>query len=352
MKEMTFVQAVNEALHLSMERDQNVICYGLGVTDPKEIFGTTDGLLKKYGSERVFDMPTSENGMTGVAIGAALNGIRSVMVHQRLDFFLLAMDQVVNNAAKWFYMFGGQRSVPITIRLIIGHGWGQGPTHCQNLQSWFAHVPGLKVVMPTTPADAKGMLLASIADENPVIFLEHRWLHQQKGMVPEGYYETPIEKAKVVTSGTDVTIVSLSYMTVEAIHAIEFLKHQGISCELIDLRSVQPIDWETIFTSVKKTGRLVALDTAQETLSVASEIVARVSQDLFSFLKSGPVRIGQPDVPSPTSFGLSKGYYRRSEAIALAIGRMMKGHDLEISALTESRKFPHDVPGDWFKGPF
>ena len=224
MRNKKYCEAINEALSLAMELDESVICYGLGVPDPKGVFGTTLGLQEKFGDKRVFDMPTAENAMTGVAIGASLYGIRSVITHQRLDFFLLAMDQLVNNAAKWHYMFGGQNSVPITIRLIIGRGWGQGPTHSQNLQSIFAHIPGLKVVMPTTSADAKGLLLESIFDDNPVLFLEHRWLHNLEGNVPEGDYRVPIGKAQLLKEGSDVTIVSLSYMSIEALHAVEVLE--------------------------------------------------------------------------------------------------------------------------------
>ena len=173
----SFKDSINRALVYSMEKDKNMLCFGLGTTDPKGVFGTTLGLEKKFGKKRVFDMPTSENAMTGVSIGASLNGIRSVVTHQRLDFFLLAMDQLVNSAAKWYFMFGGKVSIPITIRLIIGKGWGQGPTHSQSLQSWFSHIPGLKVVMPTFPSDAYNLLKKAIRDPNPVIFIEHRWLH-------------------------------------------------------------------------------------------------------------------------------------------------------------------------------
>ena len=193
-RHLTFANAIHEAMHQAMARDDSVIAYGLGINDPKAIFGTTAGLEQRFGKERVFDMPTSENAMTGVAIGAALNGIRPIMVHQRLDFFLLAMDQLVNSAAKWHFMFGGERGIPITIRLILGRGWGQGPTHSQSLQAWFAHIPGLKVVMPTSAEDAKGLLLSSIFDDNPVLFLEHRWLHNTIGVVPEFGYITPIGK--------------------------------------------------------------------------------------------------------------------------------------------------------------
>ena len=228
---INFASSVNEALFTAMELDEKVLCYGLGVDDPKHIFQTTQGLKERFGNERVFDIPTSENAMTGVAVGAAMKGYRSVMVHQRLDFFLLAMDQLVNSAAKCHYMFGGQHSVPIVIRLIIGRGWGQGPTHSQSLQSWFAHIPGLKVVMPSTPKDAKGLLIASIFDDNPVIFLEHRWLHNQKeGDVPEGNFRIPLGKANRLVEGKDVSIISMSYMTIEAIKAVKFLKSENISC--------------------------------------------------------------------------------------------------------------------------
>lgn len=348
---VTFAKAINEALFQAMEIDKSVICYGLGVDDPKCIFGTTAGLKEKFGSERVFDMPVSENALTGVAVGASLNGIRPVMSHQRLDFFLLAMDQLVNNAAKWFYMFGGKRSVPITIRLILGRGWGQGPQHSQNLQAWFAHIPGLKVVMPATAYDAKGLLLSAIFDNNPVIYLEHRWLHNLEGEVPEGDYRIPIGKANILKQGKDLTIVSLSYMTIEALHAIKVLESQGIHCELVDLRTVSPIDWETIFNSVKKTGRILALDTANETLSVAGEIVAKVSMELFHVLKSPPRRLGLPDFPTPTSPSLTEKYYKGAEDIVHTIGKMLD-KKLDIKEIIDAGKSPHDVPGNWFKGPF
>ena len=348
---LNYAKAIHEALELALRQDKRVICYGLGVDDPKGIFGTTLGLQQQFGPERVFDMPTSENAMTGVGVGAALNGHRPVMIHQRLDFFLLAMDQLVNNAAKWHYMFGGQHSVPVTIRLILGRGWGQGPTHSQNLQAWFAHVPGLKVVMPAFPEDAKGLLLSSIFDDNPVVFLEHRWLHSVEGVVPEGDYRVPIGKARRLAEGGDLTIVSMSYMTVEALHAVEHMTAAGVSCDLIDLRTVQPLDWQTVFDSVHRTGRLLVLDTASAFGSVAGEIVARVSMECFTSLKQPPMRLAMPDYPSPTSPALSAGYYKRAEDIVEIVGRMLR-KDLDADALRQCRTAPHDVPGDWFKGPF
>ena len=351
MTQKNFAAAINDALHTAMAIDPSVICYGLGVTDPKAVFGTTSGLEKRFGSDRVFDMPTSENAMTGVAIGAALNGIKPVMTHQRLDFFLLAMDQLVNGAAKWHYMFGGQNSVPITIRLILGRGWGQGPTHSQNLQAWFAHIPGLKVVMPTTPEDAKGLLLASIFDPNPVIFLEHRWLHNTVGDVPDGDFRVPLGLARKVRSGDDITIVSMSYMTVEALHAADYLKIHGISCEVIDLRTIKPLDWQSVFNSVTKTGRLLVLDSGFTTGSVAGEIVARVAMERFSQLNSPPARLAMPDVPEPTSPALTKGFYVRSIDIVSTVFKMIDG-DGSIAKIDLAEPVPHDVPGEWFKGPF
>jgi len=350
-RQLTFAEAINEAMFQAMEMDKSVICYGLGVDDPKGIFSTTLGLQEKFGKERVFDMPASENAMTGVAIGASLNGIRPVMTHQRLEFFLLAMDQLVNSAAKWHYMFGGHTSIPITIRLIVGQGWGNGPTHSQSLQAWFAHIPGIKVIMPTTAADAKGLLLSSIFDNNPVIFIEHRWLHNLEGEVPKGDFRIPLGEAKKIKTGNDFTIVSMSHMTIEALYAVEILEEHGISIDLIDLRTVKPIDWEKIFSSVRKTGRLLAIDTGTSTGSIASEIIARVSMECHESLKVAPQRLALPDFPIPTSFSLTKDFYNRTEDIIDVVTRVLEV-DLRGKDLIERDNFPHDVPGDWFKGPF
>jgi pyruvate dehydrogenase E1 component beta subunit len=350
-RKISYAQAINEALHEAMAADPNVICYGLGVDDPKAVFGSTKGLRERFGNSRVFDMPTSENAMTGIAIGAALNGIRPVMVHQRLDFFLLAMDQLVNNAAKWYYTFGGQRSVPITIRLILGRGWGQGPTHSQSLHAWFAHIPGLKVVMPTSAEDAKGLLLSSIFDDNPVLFLEHRWLHNMIGEVPEGGQRIPLGQARTLREGDDVTIVAMSYMVVEALHAVDYLRQHGISCELIDLRTISPLDWEAVFRGVRRTGRILVLDTGARTGSVAGEVVARVTMECWSSLKQQPQRIAMPDIPEPTSFGMTQGLHPRAEHVVQAVNEML-GRQIPTEPLHAQRQHPHDVPGDWFRGPF
>lgn len=347
----TFAEAIRDALSVALARDPSVIVYGLGVPDPRGVFGTTLDLHEQHGRRRVFDMPTSENAMTGVAVGAALGGLRPVLTHQRLDFALLSLDQIVNNAAKWRFMFGGRRGVPITIRMILGRGWGQGPTHSQNLQALFAHIPGLVVVSPATPEDAKGLLLSAIFGDDPVVFLEHRWLHNMTGEVPEGDYRTPLGKARLMRSGGDVTVVSMSLMSLEAAHAVDHLAAQGIACDLIDLRTVRPIDWPAIEASVRRTGRLLALDAGHETGGLAGEIVAHVATKCWGDLRAAPVRLAMPDVPEATSPALTAGYHVRAEHIARAIADLV-GRDAETAALAAARRHPHDVPGDWFKGPF
>jgi pyruvate dehydrogenase E1 component beta subunit len=351
MPMMSFAAAIHDALAQALALDPRVVVYGLGATDPKGVFGTTLGLHEKFGTERVFDMPTSENAMTGIGVGAALGGLRPVLTHQRLDFALLSLDQIVNNAAKWRFMFGGKRGVPLTIRMIIGRGWGQGPTHSQSLQAWFAHVPGLKVVMPTTPEDAKGLLLASIFDDDPVIFLEHRWLHNMQGEVPAGDHRTPIGQARLLRPGADATVVATSLMTVEALHAVEHLAGQGVHCDLIDLRSVRPIDWPTLEASVRKTGRLLAVDTGYQTGGISGEIVARITGSCWKDLRAAPRRLAMPDVPEATSPALTQHYHVRAEHIAAALGELV-GRPVESASLAAARNHPHDVPGDWFKGPF
>lgn len=338
-------EAINDALHVAMQRDPSVICYGLGVDDPKAIFGTTNGLQAAFGAARVFDTPTSENAMTGIGIGAALMGARPVMCHQRLDFFLLAMDQLVNNAAKWRFTFGEGHSVPLTLRLIMGRGWGQGPTHSQNLQAWFAHIPGLKVVMPSSAADAKGLLLSSIFDNDPVVFLEHRWIHNHREAVPGGDYRVPIGEAAVLRQGCDVTVVAMSYLVAEAQHACRALEADGIHCDLIDLRTIRPMDWNTLATSLRKTGRLLVLDTGVATGSVAGEIIARLAMQEWAAFRAPPRRLAAPDCPEPTSYGLSRTFYITATEIVAEV-RAMLGLGAQASLPLAPGRPHHDVPGD------
>ena len=209
-RKLKFNQAINEAIYQAMKSDRKVVCFGLGVTDPRRVFYSTERLVEKFGNERVFDIPTSENALTGVAIGLANLGSKVILSHQRVDFSFLSMDQIINSLSKWHYMFGGAQNLSVTIRLIIGRGWGQGPTHAQSYQSMFAKIPGLKVVMPSSPYNAKGLLLASIKDPNPVIFFEHRWLYDLAGDVPSKKYNIPIGKSKIITKGKDLTIITMS----------------------------------------------------------------------------------------------------------------------------------------------
>lgn len=331
-----------------MAKDSRIYLMGLGVADPKGTFGTTLGLEAKYGSHRVMDMPTSENAMTGVAIGSALVGMRPIMTHQRVDFAILALDQILNNAAKWRYMFGGRMNVPLVVRLIIGRGWGQGPQHSHSLQALFAHFPGLKVVMPTTPHDAKGILISAIEDDDPVIFLEHRWLHGVFGEVPQDLYRVPIGKARIAREGKDLTIVSMSYMTLESLRAAEKLAEENISAEVVDVRTVRPLDEECIFRSVRKTGRLIVADLAWKTASMSSEIVARVAEEAYGHLKCAPKRVTFPETPSPTSPALAAHFYPRANEVVRSAKEMLgldPGEPVKITGHL-------DVPDPTFTGPF
>jgi len=350
-RELKYFQAINEAISQCLASDPCVYVMGLGVPDPNGIFGTTLGLQQKYKSKRVMDMPLSENGMTGVAIGSALVGMRPIMTHQRIEFALLAIEQIVNQAANWHYMFGGQMSMPLVIRMVVGRGWGQGPQHSQSLQAWFAHVPGLKVVMPTTPYDAKGLLISSIEDNNPVIFIEHRWLHNITGEVPEDIYRVPIGKAKVIREGSAVTIATTSYMTLESLRAAEMLAKDGINIEVVDIRSLSPLDEATIINSVRKTGRFIVADTGWKTAGFGAEVVAMVSENAFNELKSPPLRVAIPDCPLPSTPALANKYYPRAIHIATIISEMI-GYGKDYTTFEMFKPIPLDVPDSSFTGPF
>lgn len=351
-REISYGEAIREATDQLMAESDRVYVMGLGTTDPKAVFATTDGLEAKYGPKRVFDMPTSENAMTGVCVGSALMGMRPIMVHQRIDFLLLALDQIVNNAAKWYAMFNGQKSVPLVIRAIVGRGWGQGPQHSQNLQAMFAHVPGLKVVTPALPADAKGMLIAASHDDNPVLFIEHRWLHSTFGPVPEAMYETPLGKAKVVRSGRDVSIVATSFMVIEALRAAEALAREGIEAEVVDVRSIRPLDVEGIMSSVRKTGRLVACDAAWKTLGFAGELVALAAELALEDLRARPIRVTLPDWHTAASPVAAQVYYPTALTIANDVAKMLGKPERDAEAWRLVRSTPADQPDPSFLGPF
>ncbi|MGD9976077.1 MAG: alpha-ketoacid dehydrogenase subunit beta, partial [Desulfatirhabdiaceae bacterium] len=347
---ISYAEAIREAHDYCLGVNPRVYLMGLGVPDPKGIFGSTLGLQEKYGSHRVFDIPLSENAVTGVALGSAITGMRPIMTHQRVDFALVSIEQIVNQAAKWHYMFNGQMNAPMLIRMIIGRGWGQGPQHSQSLHAWFAHIPGLKVIMPTTPYDAKGMLIAAVEDDNPVICLEHRWLYGIRDEVPVDAYRVPIDQARVIRTGSDITLIGISYMTLECLRAAELLQNRGVSAEVIDLRSIRPIDKDTILASVQKTGYLLIVDHAQTCCGVESEISALATEHLFDRLHSAPARIGLPDHPTPTSPALADGYYPLASDIAVKALNLM-GHPDMIPAIKPlNRRL--DQPDATFQGPF
>ncbi len=350
-RELKYSEAIREATIQCMESDASVYVVGLGVPDPKGVFGTTSGLQERFGESRVMDMPLAENAMTGVLIGSTLVGMRPIMCHQRLDFALLSLEQIINQAAKWHYTFAGKASVPMVIRLVVGRGWGQGPQHAQSLQAIFAHVPGLKVVLPATPHDAKGLLISSVEDDNTVIFIEHRWLHDTFGPVPESKYEVPLGKANVVREGSDVSVVATSHMVVEALRAAHALERVDIDVEVVDPRTVQPLDSETILASVRKTGRLVAMDTGWKSCGVSSEIVALAAEEAMDALRSAPVRMTIADCPTPTSASLCENYYPRAADLCRTIGRMLD-RELPEDLLGEDQELPLDVPDRSFSGPF
>lgn len=323
MRKIKYSKAINEAHAQLLEKDDRVILMGIGVNSPWYVGESTVGLVNKFGSKRVIDVPTSENGITGIAVGAALAGMRPIMLHPRMDFMLLAMDQIVNHAAKWHYMFGGKVNCPLTIRGIINRGGEQAAQHSQSLQAMFMHVPGLKVVMPSTPYDAKGLLIASVEDDNPVIYIDDRWLYNHVGEVPEELYSVPIGKGVVRRQGKDVTVVATSYMVCEAIKAAESLEKEGIDVEVVDLRSLKPLDESLLFESVKKTGTLVIVDTSWKTCGVGAEIVARIAERAFERLDGPIMRVSLPDAPAPSSSTLEKAYYPGSVEIISAVKKLL-----------------------------
>ncbi|MBI3851664.1 MAG: dehydrogenase [Verrucomicrobia bacterium] len=346
-REIGFVDAVREALDQEMGRDPSVTVFGLDVDDPKAILGTTRGLLQKYGAERVFGTPLAEDALTGAAIGMALAGLRPVHVHIRMDFLMLAMNQLVNIAAKSSYMFGGQVSVPLVVRAIIGRSWGQGAQHSQAFHSFFMHVPGLKVVAPSTPYDAKGCLVAAIRDENPVIYVEHRLVHHQRGPVPESVYEVLPGKARITAAGDDVTLVGISYMQIECLRAQRYLETVGIHAEVIDPIWLSPLDTETVFESVRKTKRLVIVDNGWTTCGASAEIAARVAQHFEGDLDIRIRRLGFAPVTCPTTPTLEAHFYPNPRNIASVAYNLVRGNQTDW--LPEERP---ELQAIEFKGPF
>lgn len=343
---LSYVEAVREATDQEMARDESVILFGLDVDDPKAIQGTTRGLAAKYGPERVFGTPLSEDAMTGAAIGMALAGLRPIHVHIRMDFVMLAMNQLVNVAAKSHYMYGGQVHVPLVVRSMIGKSWGQGAQHSQGLYSFFMNVPGLKVVAPTTPYDAKGCLIQAIRDNNPVMYVEHRILHFQKGPVPEQSYTVAPGKARVTREGTDVTLVGISYMQLECMRAQRYLESVGIQAEVIDPIWLSPLDINTIVASVRKTGRLCVVDNGWTTCGASAEIIAAVSERLQGESGIRLHRMGFAPTACPPTPTLEDLFYPNARTIAATAYQLVTNKN---GWLPQERPDLQEIE---FKGPF
>lgn len=316
--------AINEALYQAMSSDDSVVVIGQGVKSPWYVGNTCKGLIEKFGEDRVIDTPVSENAITGAAVGAAIVGMRPVVIHPRVDFMMYALDPIINEAANWHYMSGGKASVPVVFWGIVNRGGEQAAQHSQALHALFAHIPGLKVVMPATPYDAKGLMVASIQDQNPVVFIDDRWLYGLEGEVPEDIYSVPIGKGIVRREGSDVTIVSFSYMVVESLKAADMLNKEGIKAEVIDLRTIKPFDGETILNSARKTGRLVIADGGWKTCGFSAEIAAFVCEYAFDRLEQPVKRVALPDAPAPASRTLEKAYYPDAHTIVRSVRELIK----------------------------
>ena len=322
MKETRYVKAIAEALSEEMARDENVFVIGEDVGGPGGAFGATKGLLETFGERRVKDTPISESAIIGLAIGAAAQGLRPVAEIMFMDFLTVCMDQIVNQMAKMRYMFGGIYKLPLVLRTPCGGGLNAGPQHSQCLESWFAHVPGLKVVMPATPYDVKGLLKTSIRDDNPILFIENKTLYALKGEIPEEEYLIPIGKADVKRAGKDVTVVAASRMVHQALEAAKTLSNEGIDVEVIDLRTISPLDKETIFKSVEKTSKLVIAHEAVKAFGIGAEIAAMVCEEMIDCLDAPVLRVGAPFVPVP--FNLEKFYLPNSEDVVDAVKKVME----------------------------
>lgn len=340
-KVIKYKQAINLALNDLMKKDKDIIIMGLGVGDPKNIFGTTHGLKKKYGRHRVFDVPCSENALTGIAIGFGIKK-KVILTHQRFDFILLSFDQLINNAAKLHYMFGGNLNTNITIRVIIGKGWGQGPTHSQNLQSLLAHIPGLKIFYPFSANDAYNILVKSVKDPNPVLILEHRWLYELSSKIQK---QKKIENVKCLSHGNTATVVCMGETVLDAYKIKKIFKEKLIKFDIFQLISISPLNLKLISNSLKKTKKLIILESSNKTMSISSEINSRM-QNLNIQFKS--LLISTPDLPTPTSFYLTKKFYPE---IKQTIKRIQQLLNLKFKFNLKDSKF-HDIPDRYFTGPF
>jgi pyruvate/2-oxoglutarate/acetoin dehydrogenase E1 component len=320
-----YTTALNEALQIKLVQDSNTFVLGQGATDPGHIFGVTKHLKEKFGSERIFDIPVSEEGLMGVCVGAAMQGKRPIYLHNRPDFILLAFNQLINHAAKMHFMDAGQTQVPLVIWSAIGRGWGSGPQHSQSIHGLLMGVPGLKMIMPSTPYDAKGLMISAIEDNNPVLIFEHRWLMRCQGPVPKAYYKIPIGKGVKRREGNELTIVGCSQALSMALEAINTLEKEGapLSVDVIDLRTIQPLDEEIIVSSVNKTGKLLIVDNGWKQGGLSAEIAALVSEKAFSSLKAPIKRIGFPHTHIPAGDVLERIFFPSVNTVAQQIRNML-----------------------------
>lgn len=314
---ISYPEAMNETFSSILSNDDRCIVMGQGVDDSSGMFGATKGLHKIHGSHRVFDTPLAENGLMGIAIGMAINGLRPIYCHNRPDFLLLTMDQIVNHAAKWKFMFGGQgATVPLIIWSCVGRGWGSASQHSQAIHNAFLHFPGLKIVMPSNPADSKGLLISSVAEENPVLFFEHRFNFKYKGYVPDEMYAIPFGKGKTVLKGNDLTIVAVSHIVNDVTKIAE--DYQGAGIEVIDLRTIKPLDKEIVFESVSRTGRILVIDSAWEAHGLGYNIIALLAMEGIA-LKTKPKILANPNTYTPSGFTLEEEFYLNEQKIREAI---------------------------------
>lgn len=325
MREILYVEAIREALRQEMELDERVIVMGEDVGPYGGIFKVTKGLWEQFGDERVRDTPISEAGITGTGVGAAATGLRPVVELMFMDFVTIAMDQLANQGAKMRYMFGGKARVPMVLRTNMGAGRSSAAQHSQSLQAWVAHVPGLKVVMPSDPYDAKGLLISAIRDDNPVVYLEHKFLYSVKGNVPEEVYTVPIGKAEVKRAGRDVTIVATSMMVYKALKVAEVLSKEGIEVEVVDPRTLSPLDKETIARSVVKTGRAIVSDEGCTSYGAGAELATVIMEEAFDYLDAPVRRVCAPDVPIPFSPALEKHVTINEEQLIAAVREILQG---------------------------
>jgi pyruvate dehydrogenase E1 component beta subunit len=324
MRELTYADAINEALRQSMQDDERVVLLGEDIGCYGGIFQVTKGLLEEFGPERVIDTPISEAGFVGSCVGAALTGMRPIAEIMFIDFTTACMDMIFNQMAKMHYMFGGQGKVPMVLRINVGAGRCAAAQHSQSFHSIFMHMPGLYVAAPSTPYDAKGLMLESIRNDNPVIFVEHKKLYVEKGPVPEKQYTIPFGQADIKREGRDITIVATHAMVGRSLKAAEDLAKDGIEAEIVDLRTLTPLDKKTIFDSIKKTGRLLVADEDYKTCSVASEIAAMAAEEIIYDLKAPVARVCSPDTPVPFSPPLEQAYIPEVKDIVPAVQRLMQ----------------------------